>query len=244
MMQTNNKNANLIVVDTPEETCNRFIEIWKQTAQTAITERGIFCVALSGGSTPITFYKALAQTNEKLPWKKTHVFLVDERGVEESHPQSNMRMLRNALLSHIPIPADNIHPFITTIDMTQNIKQYATTLRTIVPCVQAIPAFDFILLGIGEDGHTASLFPKASNWHTKDMLTIQTQKSSDPFPRLSLTLQTINNARHIIFLVTGIKKASIVSRIWKNDTVFPASHVAPTAGSLIFLLDTSAASLL
>jgi 6-phosphogluconolactonase len=181
--------------------------------------------------------------NEMLPWDKTHLFLVDERVVPWEHRDSNYHMLRETLLNYIPIPQENIHPIPTDRTSLQtSAKAYEEEMKIFFNLQSGqYPEFDLILLGIGEDGHTASLFPGTPV--LDDTLHLAAAVSMDDIrhPRITLTLPVINNAKHILFLVIGKNKASVLRKIInKEDVSLPASMVHPNKGKLIFVTDREA----
>ena len=208
----------------------------------AITDRGIFTIALSGGSTPKPLYAALAQ--QPLPWEKIHCFWGDERYVPVDHPDSNQGMTRQIWLNHVPIPPENIHPMPTD---SGNPEEDATVhdahLQAFFQVSPPIfPTFDLILLGLGDDGHTASLFP-----HT-DSLTVHdrsiTVGNKDGQPRLTFTVPLINQARSILFLVAGANKQPALRAIFQEgdtelDRQYPARLVRPQS-EVRWLLDAAA----
>jgi len=199
-----------------------------------------FSIALAGGSTPQPLYSALkdAQTD----WHKWHIFFGDERFVPPSDPQSNQKMVREAWLNHVPIPESQIYPMPTEQGDPQRCAEiYADRLYQFfqLNSAQALPQFDLVLLGMGEDGHTASLFPYTPALEVQNALV--TVGNKDGQPRLTLTLPVINNAKQIIFLVEGQNKARTLARVLAvegDDRQYPARLVTKKA---IWLVDRSAA---
>jgi 6-phosphogluconolactonase len=215
----------------------------------AVERNGQCAVALAGGSTPRATYSELA-TGEKsgtrrLPWEKLHVFFSDERMVPPDHPDSNYRMAREALLSRVAIPSANVHPMDTELEPTVAADRYQETIRKTLSAEHGTPRFDLILLGMGADGHTASLFPDtkalgdetalvASNWVPR----LQTH-------RITFTFPLLNHARQVMFLVAGADKASVVCEVLRpkpGGPQHPAARVQPTQGRLFWLLDEAAAA--
>ncbi|MBC8412830.1 6-phosphogluconolactonase, partial [bacterium] len=153
-------NKEFAVFDNMEDMSDFAMEQWSDVCRRAIEARGIFTVALSGGSTPITLYQKLAARDD-LPWDKTHFFIVDERFVPYDSTASNFRMINRALLLHISVPAKNIHPILTVgVSAASAAEKYERDIAAFFKLPEkTLPSFDLILLGMGEDGHTASLFP-------------------------------------------------------------------------------------
>ena len=220
-------------------------------AVAAITARGQFSVALSGGSTPRPLYKRLAteELASQLPWASVHVFWGDERCVAPDHPDSNYAMAREALLDHVPIPRSNVHRIHGELDPADAAAVYERTLRQFfVPGrEQEIVTFDLALLGMGTDGHTASLFP-GSQWLEEQNRWVVAHRADQARGwRVTLTPPVINAARHVTFLVSGTGKATILQQVLagaRQPTSLPAQIVAPRSGELLWLLDSAAAALL
>jgi 6-phosphogluconolactonase len=214
-------------------------------AQTAVDARGRFGVVLSGGSTPALLYRLLAQPpyRDQVPWHAVHVFWADERCVPPDDPESNYRLAREALLDHVPILPENVHRLEGERDPGAAARSYERALQDFYCGPQ--PRFDLVLLGLGRDGHTASLFPGSPALVEREQLVIPTQAEYDGRPacRLTLTLPAINAARCVIFLVTGAGKAPIVADLFTSRRhSLPAGRVAPTAGEITWLLDRAAAA--
>lgn len=206
----------------------------------AIAARDRFTIALSGGSTPKPLYEAIAAQN--LPWEKIHVFWGDERYVPPDHPDSNEGMARRAWLDRVPMPAANIHPMPTDpadpaiaaqLHEQQLQEFFGTTAGT-------LPSFDVVLLGIGDDAHTASLFPHTPALRVRDRLV--TVGSKDGQPRITFTAPLINQARCVIFLVAGASKQPALAQIFApegDEQQYPARLIQPQ-GELWWLLDRAA----
>jgi 6-phosphogluconolactonase len=208
----------------------------------AVSARGRFTLALSGGSTPKALYKLLAEHPE-LPWGQIELFFGDERAVPADHADSNARMARETLTRMAFVPEARLHRIRAELPAPEAAANYEQTLRTFFPHA-AFPQFDLILLGMGPDGHTASLFPHtaalseqrawvAANWVEK--LAAQ---------RLTLTYPVINAASHVLFMIAGADKAPALKQVLEGDAAvadIPSRGVAP-AGQLTFLVDTAAAA--
>jgi 6-phosphogluconolactonase len=214
-----------------------------------LTERaeesaGRFAICLSGGSTPKTLYGLLAQApfKDRFPWDRTHVFFGDERFVPSDHPDSNYRMAREALLSHVPLPEDQVHPFPTDGTPEDAAGRYAETLKKFYGGDRLDPArplFDVMFLGLGEDGHTASLFPGVAALQEREQWTAAVI-GAKPEPRLTLTYPVLDSARTVAFLAAGAGKRDILKRVLAGDPQLPAAGVKP-AGELIWFVDKAAA---
>jgi len=214
----------------------------------SVQEKGSFSVALSGGSTPRTLYQILASSDfrERVPWFSVHLFWGDERCVPPEHPDSNYRMVREFLLSKVPIPAENIHRMAGETKPKQGSDLYEKELRKFF-LGSDFPAFDLILLGLGEDGHTASLFPFSSALKESSRLVVPVSVQNILHQRLTLTLPVMNHAADILFLVAGREKARILAQVLDERTEpdrIPASAVRPRSGRLFWFVDEAAASLL
>jgi 6-phosphogluconolactonase len=220
---------------------------WAEISSSEVKAKGYFSVALSGGKTPVTLYEKLSG-EKAFPWGETHVFMVDERFVPYENDENNYHMINTILLRHVNISPKNVHPILTSeispetaAERYENdIISYCRTVRT------RLPRFDLILLGIGEDGHTASLFPGTPSLKEKGHLAISV-KTPDPSrrERITLTLPVINNAQNIFFMAGGAAKARIIKEVVEDkNQMFPAAMVSPPEGKLAFLLDVSAGSLI
>lgn len=222
---------------------------WPVLAREAIAAHNRFHVALAGGSTPRRLYADLAKPSVAagIDWDKTCVYFGDERAVPPDHVDSNYRMAREALLDHVPIPPDQIHRIQAEgPDLQESARAYAERLSRELPLdAEAMPAFDLILLGLGEDGHTASLFPETDILAEHERLVAPVYVDRLNAWRVSLTLPVLNHARHVMFLVAGAPKAAIVHRILDvppPTPPLPAQQVAPGIGTLEWYLDSAAAA--
>jgi len=219
------------------------VNLWESISSWAIAERGRFTVALSGGRTPGDFFRRLAGKPD-LPWEKTHIFQVDERFVSKSDNKSNLLLITETLTNRVSIPDDNVHPIATEgITPEESANEYEVELRRFFHAGK-LPRFDLIMLGIGEDGHTASLFPESPCLYETERLVLAVVTKGFPRERISLTLPVINNARSVVFLVIGKNKAPVIKEILeKNNSLLPAALVRPMNGTLIFILDQRVSSL-
>ncbi|NJP10818.1 MAG: 6-phosphogluconolactonase [Leptolyngbyaceae cyanobacterium RU_5_1] len=219
---------------------DRALEVVLSKMQEAIAQRGLCTIALAGGGTPKPLYEKLAL--QDLPWEKLHVFWGDERCVPPDHPDSNQRMARQAWLDNVPIPAANIHPMSTdAADPSVDADKHEAELQAFFnSSAGEFPSFDIILLGIGDDGHTASLFPHTEALQVRDRLV--TVGNKDGQPRITFTAPLINHARAVIFIVAGIGKRPALAQIFApvaDDFVYPARLIQPQA-ELWWLLDQTA----
>lgn len=208
--------------------------------QQAIHDRDRCTIAIAGGGTPKPLYEAIA--SQQLPWEKIHVFWGDERYVPPEHPDSNQRMAREAWLDKVPIPAANVHPMPTSgNDPSADAHLHELELEKFFQMPEdEFPAFDVILLGIGDDAHTASLFPHTDALQVKDRLV--TVGNKDGQPRLTFTVPLINHAHCVIFLVAGASKKNAIAHIFAasaSENTYPSRLIQPS-GELWWLLDRSA----
>ncbi len=244
----NYKNTEILIFRNIEQISDFVIKKWLEISEKAIEKRGQFSVALSGGNTPVALYQRLAGAGEISTWNRTHVFLVDERFVPFKDKESNYRMISRTLLSHIEIPGKNVHPVSTSENTPQDSAvKYEEDLRSFFKTKQGeFPGFDLILLGIGEDGHTASLFSDAPALNETERLAVAVSPpDKSGKERITLTFPVINNADNIFFLICGSNKAVVVDEILqKKNTELPASMVRPENGRMFFLIDKEAGSLL
>lgn len=202
----------------------------------ALDARNVCSIALSGGTTPLSLYASLS--NATLDWSRIHVFLVDERFVSTDSADSNEKMIRQTLISNITIPTENFHLLYTTGTL-ENMAYEAS--HDIQAFFGNKPSFDIILLGMGDDGHTASLF-EIPNMHNTHTIVVPIHNSpKPPSERLSLSYTTINNAAHIIFLVSGSSKSVPFHSVQNNDTTLPATHIRPLNGDMVWFIDKEVA---
>ncbi|MBZ5491520.1 MAG: 6-phosphogluconolactonase [Acidobacteriia bacterium] len=217
-----------------------------RAAEAAVQERGRFSVALSGGNTPRAVYSLLASEHKQLPWDHIHIFFGDERHVPPDHPDSNFRMASESLLSKVPIPEKNVHRIHAELDAEAAAAEYEHQLINFFHLGNHDwPGFDLIFLGIGEDGHTASLFPgsKALSKASRRVTANWVEKFKTF--RITLTFPVLNNAAEVVFLVSGAGKAQILSQVLRPGTSeFPAQSIHPENGRLLWLIDQDAGSLL
>ena len=221
---------------------------WRDISSEAIRSRGLFTIALSGGRTPIELYRRLAGEGGKgILWYKTHVFFVDERFVPNTDADSNYRMIEETLLDGAGVPLGNIHPIPTDLpDPASAAERYERDIALFFGLPEdGVPEFDLIMLGIGADGHTASLFPGSPALSEKRRLVAAVVPGEEKHDRITLTLPVLNKAKNVIFLVTGNEKAEVLRDVMQgSDISLPASMVMPEEGGLLYLADAGAGSLL
>jgi 6-phosphogluconolactonase len=226
--------------DLAREAARRFIEI----GQEATAARGSFSVALSGGNTPRAMYARLVAPplRDYLDWTKVHIFFSDERFVPPDSEESNYHTARENLLTHVSIPDGQVHPY-STVDSTpeESAKQYEDEIRRGVKARDdGLPAFDLILLGMGPDGHTASLFPDTEALKIHDRLVAPNYVPKLNAWRLSFTYPLLNAGRTVTFLVQGEDKKERVREVLGGGSRLPAAGVQPSDGRLVWLLDAAA----
>ena len=211
-----------------------------------LSDEDSFCLVVSGGNSPKNIFSYMAlHYKDKINWSKIKLFWVDERCVSPKDIQSNYRMVFDSLISKISIPLNNIFRIMGEENPITEAKRYSAVINQNVPTYNGMPRFDLVLLGIGEDGHTASIFPNnLSLFSAQDIcaVTIIGQTNQN---RITITGRIINNADTIFFISTGKNKADIISKIVKEESwkIYPASLVNPKNGILKFLLDKDASFL-
>jgi 6-phosphogluconolactonase len=240
---TNSSKTKLEILADPEVLAHR-VANWM--LELATLKKGVFVVALSGGSTPQRLYELLAKSpcRDTFPWARTHWFWGDERFVPYDDLHSNYRMVREAMLLHAPIPEANIHavpthaisPEAAVLIYEQQLKLFygADSLEV------GRPFFDVVLLGLGEDGHTASLFPNTSVLGVRDRWVAAVRKTQSE-TRITLTYPVLESSEHVAFLIIGKDKRGIFDRLRHSDSDLPAARLHPT-GELIWFADAAAAS--
>jgi 6-phosphogluconolactonase len=236
--------AEIVIVPDAEALAREAAQRFVQLAREAAGSRGRFSAALSGGSTPGHLYRLLAGApyRDQVPWEEVHLFWGDERCVPPGDPGSNYRLADEELIAHVPIPADNVHRVRGELETDAAARAYERELHDYFCGPRA--RFDLVLLGLGEDGHTASLFPGSPLLAGAERLVAPAMAAYQdrPAQRVTLTLAAINTARQVLFLVSGEAKAGIVQAVREGEGRFPAGLVRPTAGQLTWLLDTAAAA--
>jgi 6-phosphogluconolactonase len=213
-----------------------------RSARHAVRLHGRFVIALSGGRTPRRTYELLAASplREQMPWSRVNVFWGDERCVPADDERSNQRMAREALLDHVPILAEHVHPVECVDSPRQSAERYERALRQ---CLGDSQPLDLVLLGLGEDGHTASLFPNAPTLEERTRWAAEARDPQQQLDRVTLTVPRLNNARAIVFLVSGPRKARALQAVRsgpRDPHRLPAQLVRPFSDDLRWLVDEAA----
>ncbi len=221
--------------------------LFVESAEDAISERGRFLTALSGGTTPVRLYELLAGPpyRGQVDWASTHAFWGDERCVPAEDLENTYRQVYDILLSRVPIPPANVHRIESELEPDLAASEYRLVLQKFATPPLAWPRFDLVLLGMGSDGHTASLFPgsgvsapaEAVNGHYENR----------PSQRITLSADVFNSARNVLFLVSGQGKAEVLKRVLYGESqpvALPAQRIHPSDGRLIWMVDRAAANLL
>jgi 6-phosphogluconolactonase len=225
-------------------------EAFARRAEQSVAARGVFRIVLSGGATPRGLYDLLARDDApfraRVPWARTEVFWGDERPVPPDHRDSNYRMARESLLAKVPVPAANIHRIHGEAARAEDAaREYESTLRSLfAPTPDERPAFDLVLLGLGPDGHTASLFPGSDAMHERHRLVIAPWVEKLGAHRITLTPKAINAAALVLFLVSGPEKAPTLAAVIEGEErpfLLPAQAIRPERGELLFIVDRAAA---
>jgi 6-phosphogluconolactonase len=233
---------------TPHDLFEAAAQELVRAATVAVAERGRFTIALSGGSTPRSLYALLAgSASESLPWAKMFFFWGDERAVPPTSSESNYRMVEESLLSKVPIPPANVFRIpAENPDVNAAAEAYEQTLRDFFAVEpREFPRFDLILLGLGPDGHTASLFPETAALQEKSRWVVANWVQKLNASRITLTLPVLNAAREVAFLVSGIDKAPVLREVLEGNAPgekYPSKLVRPADGKLIWFVDRAAAS--
>lgn len=231
------------IFSTPEQLAENFgEELYERIAK--FPNDKYFNVALSGGNTPKILFKLLAKEfSEKINWKKVKLFWADERCVPPENPDSNYGMTKEILLNNINIPGENVFRINGEDDPNEEVIRYSSVVKDNVEWKNGIPSFNLIILGLGEDGHTASIFPNQIKLINSDKIYETSIYSDTRQERITITGKVINNARWIVFLVTGKNKADVISKILKRQNeakAFPSFYVSPNSGKLDWYIDKEA----
>ncbi|MBV9233644.1 MAG: 6-phosphogluconolactonase [Candidatus Eremiobacteraeota bacterium] len=219
-------------------------DYFAESARAAVSERGAFRVALSGGNTPRPAYELLGREplRSRIPWNDTFIYFGDERCVPPTDDRSNYAMVAKAFLDAIGLPPQNVHRIRGEVDPGIAANEYASLLRT---DLGGAPHFDLVLLGVGEDGHTASLFPGASPETDDRTLVHAVQAPSGDMWRVTITPRVINLARAVAFAVAGAQKSRVLAEVIegpRDSARLPAQSVRPASGKLLWFIDEAAAA--
>ena len=244
--------AEIQVQEGVEELSRAAASTFLRQARWAVRKKGLFSVTLSGGTTPGSLYSLLADDSffrAEVPWEKTHFFWGDERHVPPEHFESNFRMAEETMLSRVPIPSENIHRIKAENPAAQRAaEKYEETLRTFFRLEPGeFPRFDLVLLGMGPDGHTASLFPGTEALHERSRLVVANWIEKFQSHRITMTLPVLNRAAMVLFLVSGKEKAETLRQVWagrRGKFPFPSQLIRPIHGRLLWLVDRAAGAFL
>lgn len=244
-MTKKNLKPKIIVVSDARQLAKAGADLFEKAVADAVKDRGRAAAALSGGSTPRAMNRLLAGPPyvDRIPWKGLHLFWVDDRMVAVDDPASNFGAARDDFISRVPIPAQQVHPMPVLDAPICGAERYALELKNYFG--SKAPVFDLILLGIGSDGHTASLFPHQAEAHQGPEWVLSARGGNPDVYRLTLNYPVLNRARTTAFLVSGRGKAEMVRTLLCGDEVrYPPQRIRPEGGRLVWLLDRPAATLL
>jgi len=238
------------IAATPEEVTHQTAELFADLVIRAVQARGIARVAISGGSTPKAVFQLLANPTAPflttIPWAKLQLFWVDERCVPPDNKESNYLMTKIAMLDEAPLPPENIHRMEGELDPEEAASRYEAEIRNAFKLEGAqTPTFDLILLGLGPDGHTASLFPHTEGLHEMARIVIANHVPQKDVWRITLTWPVITQGREVAFHIEGAEKAEMVRTVFAgtyDPETWPAQLIRPASGKLTLLLDTAAAA--
>jgi 6-phosphogluconolactonase len=234
------------VVATAADLFHAAAEEFVRVARAAIGAQGRCTVALSGGSTPKALYSLLASSYSNFAWNRVFIFFGDERHVPPTDPESNYRMVNEALLKKISIPSDNVFRVATeNPDAAAAASEYEKQIRRCFDLKPGeFPPFDLILLGIGPDGHTASLFPDSAALHEQARIVVANWVAKFNTYRITFTLPVLNSAAEVLFLASGSDKADILHQVLEGKSApsLPSQRVQPSNGKLLWMLDEAAAA--
>jgi 6-phosphogluconolactonase len=236
------------VSSTPAEVAQAAAQLFVDAVDKAVQIRGLARVAISGGTTPKAMFALLAGEPfiKQIPWGKLYLYWVDERSVPPDHPDSNYRMTKEAMLSKVPLPTDHVFRMEGELDPAVAAARYESTIRNSFRLEGAqTPTFDLVLLGMGDDGHTASLFPHTEGLNNITDLVIANHVPQKDTWRISLTSPVINQGREVAFLIEGAAKSQVLHDVLlgpRQPDTYPSQLIRPATGQLTFLLDSAAAS--
>jgi 6-phosphogluconolactonase len=243
-------NVTYYVSPTAEALAEAAAALFTASAKAAVASRGVARIAISGGSTPKRMFTFLADPAKPFaadtPWDKLELFWVDERCVPPTDKDSNFLMTKQALLDHVPLPAERIHRMEGELDPAEAAARYESEIRNTFKLEGAeTPTFDLILLGMGDDGHTASLFPHTAALEEISLIVTPNHVPQKDTWRITLTKPVINHGREVAFLIEGAPKADILAQVMLgpyDPETTPSQLIRPASGKLSLLLDTASAS--
>jgi 6-phosphogluconolactonase len=236
------------VAENAEQLARSAAGLIVEWSNAAVEARGRFTLALAGGSTPRLLYQLLSgdEFRDRVPWHAIEIFMSDERYVPLDHPDSNFRMAREELLEHVPVPENQIHPVPTDLAPEEAAHAYEATIRQVLDSpAPEIPSLDLILLGIGADGHTASLFPETDALDVHDRLVIENWVPQQEAMRITFTIPLLHQARNVVLLAGGEDKANAVARAIeapRNLAETPSQCLRDAQGDVVMILEHGAAS--
>lgn len=238
----------IIVEASAADMARKGADIWCESAQESVGRRGRFALAISGGSTPRRLHRLLAEAPylSRMPWDRIHIFWVDERCLPWTHPESNFGAAKKDFLDRVPMVPAHVHPMPGWGPPEQGAVTYEQALKAFFQRDEGrVPCFDLIFLGLGQDGHTASLFPGDASLEEKEKWVLRVTGGRPWVDRLTMTFPMLNLARQIIFLASGKDKAQVLKTVLEDPKAqLPAQKVQPSDGSLTWLVDREAALLL
>jgi 6-phosphogluconolactonase len=238
------------VLPTPAATAQAAAQLFLEAAVKAATARGIARIAISGGTTPKVMFALLADPAgpflKQVPWDKIDLYWVDERCVPPDNVESNYRMTKEAMLSKVPLPAERVHRMEGELEPEAAAARYESTIRNTFKLEGAeTPTFDLVLLGMGDDGHTASLFPHTEALHEMNHIVVPNHVPQKDTWRITLTWPVINQGREVAFLIEGNGKAQVLHDVFLGPyqpETYPSQMIRPASGRLVLLLDQAAAA--
>ncbi len=244
--------AEIRVLPDPVALARAAADEFSRLARESVATRGVFTVALSGGSSPKAIFTLLATDHtlgiSPLPWDKIQIFFGDERHVPPDHPDSNYRMANESLLSKVPIPIANVHRVEGELDAPTAAARYEAKLRDVFhTATGSMLRFDLVMLGMGADGHTASLFPCSSALDETQALVYATWVEKFRSYRITFTYPLINAAARVLFIAGGADKTAMLGHVLRGDPsgqTYPAQQIRPVNGQLVWLVDEAAAGML
>ena len=241
-------NQKIIIKENTATLAHKATTLFYQTARKSIDRQGRFVVAISGGTTPRRMHRMLAEEpySSEIPWHKTYIFWADERCVSENDPASNFGAAKKDFLNRVPVPQAQVYPMPGELPPKQGAQKYQKALIDFFHLEDGrFPTFDLIFLGMGADGHTASLFPGHRTIDEEERMVLAVNGGNPNVNRLTLTLPVLNRARHIVFLISGREKAATLKIVFKNPNArLPVQKLHALNKEVTWLLDREAATLL
>jgi 6-phosphogluconolactonase len=220
-------------------------EYWLESCRDSLSQKGWFTVALSGGRTPVHLFREVLKTAEDDLWNRTFIFQVDERFVPRDHEDNNFSLIERELTGKIEIPGENVYPMPVKGVLKSAAVKYEKSIKKFFSSRDAEVSFDLIIPGLGEDGHTASIFPGSPVMDEEKRLVREVESGAPLHRRITLTFPAINSSRRILLLAPGSNKAGPVKRVLEDDdSEIPAAHLMDGKGEVIFILDRDSASML